>query len=1218
MRTRRFLSWLAFVLLMLIAIACFFFALDLKKTVLTRLSDQGTTIVGQKVLIQDITLHFPAIVDLYGIVVKNPEGFPSGDLLRIERLHLNIHLLQLLRGHFSLRRLVAFSPDVELIKNEKGGWNVSGPLRQRLLQESPVQTKYRMDELRVESGRFTFNRDPAFTVEGVEAKLMNVLSDPGAKTEVKGNWIYLGNKFQAEGSVFLQETPRRVDIHLSSGDFVLSAFKKYLEPYNIEIEKTRWAFDGSVQGSQERGFQIRSNLQQVKGPGIFQRFSAVRNIQFQADATYQPTSDILTLRSGTLRAEGMSATATGTVTDVRRNPSYQLEGQIDGLDVSKLFVAKDLKIAGKLISRNVKIQGKLKDGAPNISGSIHLRDGEMRSPQAIVEKIQADLDCSWTKDLSIKGEFSARILKVGELLPGSWAGRMIHLRTDATFTPQHDSLIIHAGTFNGDGISGTFQGSLTDLKENAIYQCKVQLDRLSLAAFQLSRDAELSGTVTSQNIQIRGSLKGGAPEVTAQLQLKDGIGRFSDVIMEKVRGDFDVKSEKDLSIKADASTHLTRVGNIIREKPVEVRWSGVFHGNPEQMVATSSFHFSPLDVSLADEKTLHLGKSSLKIEGTVQRGSFSGNHLFETEELRYGEWTLRELRTSSTLDFQNDDLMLRNIRFEGQETRGYATQLKVSGVQKKRSYGIDLQGMEIHYRNDDVVLEQSDITWKMDPAKEHHDFRFSAGTLGLSGIPLYRIAGSGKLEGKDFSIDLPQAEFSGGTLKLSAKGKVLETIFPVRLSMTLEQGDLGALSKTAAQWITLPYRVEGKMNQLMFEGTVLARDALDGQILVEADKISVFEKETKRAVVRDGALGAKMDCMGKDFTLRADAAVGPLSAQLSGTGTRWMEKDRHLTLRLSVPVVTVPLVREVFWDVFPDGLLYAGLEGSISSTLSLVVHGQRLNVGGEVLLKECRLSGENGEYSIGPINGSFPLRYGKTPTQAQGSLLTLPTHEKSEFDQLLHSYERDPLEQGSHTVTLGALHYGFPLLEDIRLRSMSRDSSLNVFRFDAKIFNGHLYGSGALDLSEGLNFRGGLLVKGLSLKALCDTIQPIQGFISGKVDGIVSVKASGIGLSNLVGKGEFWADPRAGEKMMISREFLQKVGGISAKLYLGDRRFDRGILEAYLKDGYVIFKELELSNRNLLGMTDLSVKVAPFNNRIDLDHLLWTITEAATRAKEKE
>ncbi len=212
----------------------------------------------------------------------------------------------------------------------------------------------------------------------------------------------------------------------------------------------------------------------------------------------------------------------GTVTEVRRNPSYQLEGQIDNLDLSKLFVTKDLKMAGKLISQNVKIQGKLKHGAPKIAGIIRLRDGEMRSPQATVEKMQADLDCSWTEDLSIKGNLSARILKVGELLPDSWAGRSVHLRTDATFSLHHDSLIIHTGTFDGDGISGTFQGTLTDLRKNAFYQCEVQLDKLSLAAFQLSRDFELNGTVTSRNIQIRGTLKGGIPESSGLLHLKDG------------------------------------------------------------------------------------------------------------------------------------------------------------------------------------------------------------------------------------------------------------------------------------------------------------------------------------------------------------------------------------------------------------------------------------------------------------------------------------------------------------------------------------------------------------------------------------------------------------------------------------------------------------------------------------------------------------------------
>jgi len=249
-----------------------------------------------------------------------------------------------------------------------------------------LQIKYRVDELRFESGRFTFNRDPASTVEGIEVIFKNLLSDPGAKTEVEGNGVYLGNKFQAEGSLFLQETPPRLTFTCLRGILPCQLSRNTSNLTAVQLKKTRWALDGSLQGSLESGFQIRSSMQQVKGPGIFQRLSAVQNIRFQADATYQPTSDILTLRSGTLRAEGLSVTAMGTVTEVTKNPSYQLEGQIEGLDLSKLFITKDLRVAGKLDSRNVKIQGKLKHGAPKISGIVRLRDGEMKSPQATVER----------------------------------------------------------------------------------------------------------------------------------------------------------------------------------------------------------------------------------------------------------------------------------------------------------------------------------------------------------------------------------------------------------------------------------------------------------------------------------------------------------------------------------------------------------------------------------------------------------------------------------------------------------------------------------------------------------------------------------------------------------------------------------------------------------------------------------------------------------------
>jgi hypothetical protein len=59
-------------------------------------------------------------------------------------------------------------------------------------------------------------------------------------------------------------------------------------------------------------------------------------------------------------------------------------------------------------------------------------------------------------------------------------------------------------------------------------------------------------------------------------------------------------------------------------------------------------------------------------------------------------------------------------------------------------------------------------------------------------------------------------------------------------------------------------------------------------------------------------------------------------------------------------------------------------------------------------------------------------------------------------------------------------------------------------------------------------------------------------------------------------------------------------------------------MSLYLQKGDLIFKELEISNRSLFGITDLSVKVMPFNNRIALDKFLWSITEAAQRPKEKK
>jgi hypothetical protein len=228
----------------------------------------------------------------------------------------------------------------------------------------------------------------------------------------------------------------------------------------------------------------------------------------------------------------------------------------------------------------------------------------------------------------------------------------------------------------------------------------------------------------------------------------------------------------------------------------------------------------------------------------------------------------------------------------------------------------------------------------------------------------------------------------------------------------------------------------------------------------------------------------------------------------------------------------------------------------------------------------------------------------------------MPSFEKSQFDPLLHDYSREPTEVGFQRVTIGSLRYGFQLLDHIDLWIRPKGNYLNIERFSANIFAGKLYGSAVVDLSSGFQYRAGLLVKGLSLTKLCESIEPIKGFISGNADGIANLKGSGIRISQLIGMADFWTYRTSSEKTVVSKEFLQKIGGSSLKGYLRNRQFNKGILDLYLKDGDLIFNELEISNRNILGITDLSVKVAPFSNRIPLDRLLWTIAESAERAKK--
>jgi len=298
--------------------------------------------------------------------------------------------------------------------------------------------------------------------------------------------------------------------------------------------------------------------------------------------------------------------------------------------------------------------------------------------------------------------------------------------------------------------------------------------------------------------------------------------------------------------------------------------------------------------------------------------------------------------------------------------------------------------------------------------------------------------------------------------------------------------------------------------------------------------------------------------------------------------------------------------------------------------MSLQYKAPSITVGGKITLRNIVLEGENGEFSIGPVNGIVPVAYRKTLVSSSDKTVKgekkidtldevkLPSYDRASFGDLSKKYSQEFAGEGYSDLSVGSLSYGFRFLENIHIRIKQEGNFLNIGSFSGNIFGGRLNGSAVVSFADGLNYRAGLHIEGLSLTKLCESIEPIKGYISGKVNGVATLKGEGTGISALIGKAECWSYSTADEKTRISKEFLKKIGGPSLKAYLGDRNFDEGFMALYLQKGFVVFNELEISNTNLIGMKDLSVKVAPFNNRIAIDHLMWTITEAAQRAKDKE
>jgi hypothetical protein len=339
-----------------------------------------------------------------------------------------------------------------------------------------------------------------------------------------------------------------------------------------------------------------------------------------------------------------------------------------------------------------------------------------------------------------------------------------------------------------------------------------------------------------------------------------------------------------------------------------------------------------------------------------------------------------------------------------------------------------------------------------------------------------------------------------------------------------------------------------------------------------------------------------------------------ISLRAHGTVTKPLSPKREGRLVYSLPATSLNSMIDPFVNILPRFIQEATVAGALAVDGTLNLRDGRQLLDGALKLDNVMLEVASQNFKTNDINGMLPFSLdlsGDAPAIARNQ----SSYTRKNYPRLLEQLGRAPV--GGQTITVGSTVFGSLSLGEMKLQISAGEGITKIVSLRSSLYQGTLLGSGFLEVKKGLRYRTDLLINGLSLKQFCATIPKIKDYISGRLDGVISLAGAGKDLTGLTGYGNLWVREGSGEKMLVSRTFLQKLAGknLSGFFFRADRPFDQAEIIAVLEEGNLTFDTLDISNTNLFGVRDLSVSVAQAQNRIALDHLLSAIKQAAVRGQ---
>jgi hypothetical protein len=412
----------------------------------------------------------------------------------------------------------------------------------------------------------------------------------------------------------------------------------------------------------------------------------------------------------------------------------------------------------------------------------------------------------------------------------------------------------------------------------------------------------------------------------------------------------------------------------------------------------------------------------------------------------------------------------------------------------------------------------------------------------------------------------------------------------------------------------LPVTGGGKID-LQWDGSYRPGEGVGGTIRLAGQEIALADAKGK-GIISDGTVRATADLAGGNLVLREGTiGVGPdLRVAVSGELKRAFAPERSGTFRLTVARTGLNALFDAFANRLPRLLQEATVGGELAVDTSIRVAGRTAQIDGILTLADLQLEMPGQKLVVRGVRGTLPF---SLYPSGKGRMPARPATPVSRDNMAALLADARHRLLPTPPLRIAKVGFGPMELDDLQLVIRAGDGLTELSSLVATLYGGRLYGNGFFRLGEGQRYGANLLLDDISLRRLCEAFPAIKGYISGRLDGIVSLAGTAPGREGLVGFVDLWTRNSRDEQMLVSKEFLQKLAGKKLRgfFFRSDRAYDRGEIAASLESGVLTFDRLDLSHTNFFGVRDLSVSVATVQNQISLEHLLSVVKEAASRGK---